>query len=178
MFLPLLSFLPLKTPLNIWVHILCPKQLDRFFMKITLGYPDDREEARMLDRFKGKSPLDELSSVCEGADIIQIQNLVEKVHVDASINDFIVTIAGYTRKHDDVALGASPRASLCLFKAAQAWALYNERDYVIPDDVMQMAPHVLSHRILMKQEASIKKIRVHDVISRALQTAIAEAKQK
>ena len=153
-------------------------QLDRFFMKITLGYPDDREESRMLDRFKGRSPLDELVPVAEGADIIKIQELVEGVHVDASINKFIVTVARYTRQQDDVQLGASPRASLCLFKASQAWALYNERDYVIPDDVVQMAPHVLGHRILMKQEANIKKVRVHDVISKALELATGEARQK
>ncbi|MCL2203548.1 MAG: MoxR family ATPase [Defluviitaleaceae bacterium] len=146
-------------------------QLDRFFMKITLGYPDDKEESKMLDRFKGRNPLAALQAVAEGEDIIRIQELVEEIHVDESINNFIVNIARYTRAQEDVQLGASPRASLCLYKAAQAWALYNGREYVIPDDVIQMAPHVLEHRILMKQEAAIKKIRVPDIIAGALKEA-------
>ena len=143
-------------------------QLDRFFMKISLGYPDENAEGKMLDRFKGKNPMDELSPVAEGADITAMQNLVEKIHVDADINRFIVTVTRNTREHKDVQLGASPRASLCLFRAAQAWALYSERDYVIPDDVILMAPHVLSHRILMRQEASIRKVTVADVLESAL----------
>ncbi|MCL2362323.1 MAG: MoxR family ATPase [Defluviitaleaceae bacterium] len=149
-------------------------QLDRFFMKISLGYPDDREESKMLDRFKGRNPMSELRPVAEGADIIAIQNLAEQIHVDASINKFIVTISRFTREQPDVQLGASPRASLCLFKAAQAWALYNGRDYAIPDDVIQMAPHVLEHRILMKQEATIKRIRATDIIDKAVRLATAE----
>jgi MoxR-like ATPase len=136
-----------------------------------LGYPDDKEESKMLDRFRGRNPLAELEPVAEGRDIIAIQGLAEQVHVDAAINDFVVSIARYTRRHEDVALGASPRASLCLYKASQAWAMYNGRDYVIPDDVIQMAPHILEHRILMKQEAAIKKTRVKDVIDRALKAA-------
>ncbi|MCL2404764.1 MAG: MoxR family ATPase [Defluviitaleaceae bacterium] len=151
-------------------------QLDRFFMKISLGYPDSKEESKMLDRFKGRSPMGELSAVAEGTDITAIQNLAEQIHVDASINKFIVTIARHTREQDDIQLGASPRASLCLFKAAQAWALYNGRDFVIPDDVIQMAPHILEHRILMKQEAAIKKIRATDIIDKAIKQATIDLK--
>lgn len=147
-------------------------QLDRFFMKISLGYPDSKEEGKMLDRFKGRNPMDALSPVADGEDIIKIQELVEQVYVDPEINKFIVNVTSYTREHEDVQLGASPRASLCLFKAAQAWALYVGRDYVIPDDVIQMAPHVLCHRILMKQEANIKKVYVDDVLRDALKHAI------
>jgi len=149
-------------------------QLDRFFMKISLGYPDGNEESKMLDRFKGKSPMSMLSPVADGDDIIRIQELAEEIHADTDINKFIVSIAQSTREHVDVQLGVSPRASICLFKATQAWAMYNERDYVIPDDVIQMAPHVLSHRILMKQEANIKKVTVNDVINKAIQQAIAK----
>jgi len=149
-------------------------QLDRFFMKISLGYPDSKEESRMLDRFKGKNPMDELAPVATGEDILAIQSLAENVYVSSEINRFIVTVTGFTRDHEDVLLGASPRASLCLFKAAQAWALYCGRDYVIPDDVIQMASHVLGHRILLRQEANIKKVSVDDVLSGALKLAIAE----
>ena len=152
-------------------------QLDRFFMKISMGYPEMKEESRMLDRFKGKNPMDELSPVADGEDIVHIQDLVELIYADPEINKFIVNVTRFTREHEDVQLGASPRASLCLFKAAQAWALYGGRDYVIPDDVIQMAPHVLGHRILMKQEANIKKIRVEDVLQDALERAIAGISQ-
>jgi len=151
-------------------------QLDRFFMKISLGYPDDKEESKMLDRFKGRSPMSELKPVAEGHDIMQIQSLAEQIHVDASINKFIVTVARYTREQPDIQLGASPRASLCLFKAAQAWALFGGRDYVIPDDVIQMAPHILEHRILMKQEAAIKKIRATDIIEKSVKLATSSLK--
>jgi len=147
-------------------------QLDRFFMKISLGYPDENAESKMLERFKGKNPMEELTPVAEGADIIALQALAEQVHVSADINKFIITVTRHTREHADVQLGASPRASICLFKASQAWALYNGRDYVIPDDVIQMVPHVLSHRIIMKQEANLKKVSVQDVLDTALQSAI------
>jgi MoxR-like ATPase len=148
-------------------------QLDRFFMKITLGYPDEKSENRMLDRFKGKNPMDNLTPVAEGADIIQLQNLTEEIHVDPGINKFILAVTRHTRQNPDVQLGASPRASICLFRAAQAWALYEGRDYVIPDDVIEMANHVLSHRILMRQEATIRKISVYDVLDKALEHAAA-----
>jgi len=153
-------------------------QLDRFFMKISLGYPDDKEESRMLDKFKGKNPMDELTPVAGGDDIVAIQNLAELIHVDSDINSLIVTIARHTREHEDVKLGASPRASICLFKAAQAWALFNERDYVIPDDCIQMAHHVLEHRILMRQEAGVKKITEKDVINQAIELAITKVRPR
>jgi len=150
-------------------------QLDRFFMKISLGYPDADAENKMLDRFKGKNPMDELTPVAEGSDIIGIQNLAEQIHVDADINQFILALVRHTRENEDVQLGASPRASICLFRASQAWALYSGRDYVVPDDVIEMAPHVLSHRILMKQEASIRRITVQDVLDKAIKNAAVKA---
>ena len=151
-------------------------QLDRFFMKISLGYPDDKEESKMLDRFKGRNPMDELRPVAEGDDIVQLQKLAEQIHVEASLNKFIVSIARATREQPDVQLGASPRASICLYKASQAWALYNSRDYVIPDDIIRMAPHVLEHRILMKQEAAIKKVTSMDVVEQSIKQATIEMK--
>jgi MoxR-like ATPase len=149
-------------------------QLDRFFMKISLGYPTAAEEGKMLYRFKDASPMASLTPVAEGADIIEIQKTVEQIHVNALINKYIVALVQSTRAQDDVMLGASPRASLCLFKAAQAWAMLNERDYVVPDDVIEMAPPVLEHRILLKQEAKLKKTLPTDIIERALETVKAE----
>ena len=145
-------------------------QLDRFFMKVSLGYPSAAEESRMLERFREGDPMSELKAVAEGEDIKAIQGLVEKIFVSQDINNFIVNLTRHTREHEDVVLGASPRASLCLFKAAQAWALYNSRDFVTPDDVITMAPHVLDHRIIMKQEAKLQKKSAQDVIHDALKT--------
>ena len=145
-------------------------QLDRFFMKISLGYPTAAEEGRMLERFREGDPMKTLEVVAEGEDITAIQGMVEKIFVSVDINSFIVSLTRHTREHTDVVLGASPRASLCLFKAAQAWALYNNRDFVTPDDVISMAPHVLEHRIILKQEAKLQKRTALDVINDALST--------
>jgi len=148
-------------------------QLDRFFMKISLGYPTAEEESRMMERFREGNPMTTLAPAAEGESIIAIQKLVEHVYVSGEINNFIVNITRYTREHSDVVLGASPRASLCLFKAAQAWALYNERDFVAPDDVLKMAPHVLEHRIILKQEAKLRKTTALDIVKGALATVAA-----
>ena len=143
-------------------------QLDRFFMKISLGYPTAAEEGRMLERFREGDPMLSLEHAAEGEDIMAIQDMVEKVFVSVDINTFIVNLTRHTREHPDVVLGASPRASLCLFKAAQAWALYNSRDFVTPDDVVTMTPHVLEHRIILKQEAKLQKKTPLNVIDDAL----------
>jgi MoxR-like ATPase len=143
-------------------------QLDRFFMKITLGYPNASEEGRMLERFRVGDPMGELTPVAQCEDIIAIQKMVEDVHVSKEINGLIVALSRHTREHEDVILGASPRASLCLFKAAQAWAFFNSREFVTPDDVIQMAPHILEHRILLKQEAKLRRVTPVAVINDAL----------
>jgi len=145
-------------------------QLDRFFMKVSLGYPNAAEESRMLERFREGDPMLSLEHVAEGEDIKNIQEMVEKIFVSVDINNFIVNLTRHTREHENVVLGASPRASLCLFKASQAWALYNSRDFVTPDDVIAMAPHVLEHRIILKQEAKLQRRTSLDVIKDALNT--------
>ncbi|MCL2708858.1 MAG: MoxR family ATPase, partial [Defluviitaleaceae bacterium] len=108
-------------------------------------------------------------------DIMGIQRFVESVHVEASLNNFIVKIVRSTREDEETILGGSPRSSLCLYKAAQAWALFSGRDYVVPDDVIQMAPHVLEHRILMRQEAKLRHVTPLDVVKRAVDKAIDES---
>ncbi|MDR1541765.1 MAG: MoxR family ATPase [Clostridiales bacterium] len=145
-------------------------QLDRFFMKISLGYPEPSEESRMLGRFKYGSPLSTLLPVTDGIYITAVQNLAETIYVDHQLHDYIVDIVRNTRMQDEVILGASPRASLYLFKSAQAWALYNGREYVVPDDIIQMAPYVLEHRIVMRQEARLKKITASIIVERALES--------
>lgn len=139
-------------------------QLDRFFMKISMGYPTAEEEMQLLKCFKTHSPLTSLQPIAHGDEIIQAQNQIKEVYADDSIHYFIVSLVEQTRKHPDVILGSSPRGSLNLLRAAQGWAFYNERNYVVPDDVLKMAVPVLAHRILLKQEAKLKKITGPDII--------------
>lgn len=133
-------------------------QLDRFALRISIGYPTPADENLILKRFKTENPLTGLKPVTDGSYIIKMQNEIRQIHVEDSLGGYIVDIMDKTRKHDDVILGASPRGSLDLYRASQAWAFYNERDYVIPDDVKKMAVPVLSHRIFLRQEAKLKKI--------------------
>ena len=139
-------------------------QLDRFFMRISLGYPTASEEVDMLVRFKELNPLSTLQPVANAEDLIQIQEEVTKIHVDDRINEYIVNIVQKTRNNENIALGASPRASLCLYKAVQAWAYYNERDFVTPDDVKKLVIPILEHRLILKQNARLKKLSPRDVI--------------
>ncbi len=140
-------------------------QIDRFFMKISIGYPSPGEENYILSRFRQGNPLESLLPVAESADIIALQEDIKEVHVDKSLGSYIVDIVGQTRKHPDVTLGSSPRGSLALFRAAQAWAFYNARDYVLPDDIKKMVVPVLSHRIILKQEAKLKKVNPEDILN-------------
>jgi MoxR-like ATPase len=139
-------------------------------MKVSIGYPSKEEESSILSRFQTANPVEELMAVASGKDIISIQDTVKQVFVDKTINNYIVEIVTKTRYHSDINLGASPRASLSLFRAAQAWAFYNGRSFVIPEDVKYMAIPVLSHRIVLKQEARLKKISAEEIISAILQT--------
>jgi MoxR-like ATPase len=139
-------------------------QIDRFFMKISIGYPTPGEESNMLTRFKQQNPLGFLQPVAGTEDILAIQEQVRTVHVDHSLQDYIVEIVNHTRKHPDVSLGSSPRGSLSLYRASQAFAFYNGRNYVNPDDIQRMAIPVLSHRMILKQEARLKRISSEDII--------------
>lgn len=139
-------------------------QLDRFFMKVSIGYPQKSEESDILSRFQDENPIESLKPVADGDTILNIQSEIRKVYVDKTINNYIVEIVSRTRSHSDISLGASPRGSLSLFRASQAWAFYNERDYVIPEDVKLMSIPVLSHRIMLKQEARLKKLSCEEII--------------
>ncbi len=139
-------------------------QLDRFFMKISIGYPTTGEESYILSRFQQNNPIKTLNPVATGDDIIAIQEEIKSVYIDKTLNDYIVDIVGHTRKHNDIVLGSSPRGSLALYRAAQAWAFYSGRNYVIPEDIKKMVIPVLSHRVMLKQEAKLKKITSSDII--------------
>jgi len=140
-------------------------QIDRFFMKISIGYPSSNEESYILSRFQYSNPLANLLPVASSSDVTALQEEIKNVYVEKSLSGYIVEIVGQTRKHPDVTLGSSPRGSLSLFRASQAWAFYNERNYVLPDDIKKMVIPVLSHRIILKQEAKLKKIFPEDILN-------------
>lgn len=124
-------------------------QLDRFMIKVKIGYPDERYECDILERYRNDDPIEKISAIAEKDDIIKLQKKVRNVSVNEKINDYIVRIVNETRKNPCLLLGASTRASLALLRISQSSAVINGRDYVIPDDVKNNAALVLSHRICL-----------------------------
>jgi MoxR-like ATPase len=128
-------------------------QLDRFMMKLNMGYPDADAELEMLELTMRKHPIDSLKPVISKEELLELQKQVRQVHVDVSIRQYIVTLVRQSRAHPALLLGASPRAASALMRAAQAKAMIADRTFVVPDDVKAMAPHVLAHRLILKPEA-------------------------
>ena len=131
-------------------------QIDRFLMRIQIGYPDESEENAILERFRLSDPLPDLQSVVSAEEILQNQQERRQIRVEASVQNYIVQVARATRKHPEIELGASPRATLSLYQASQAWAGIAGRDYVLPDDVKALAPHVLTHRLMISPQAQLR----------------------
>lgn len=143
-------------------------QLDRFLVRLSLGYPSREEEAQMLDLLKHEHPIDQLSAVVSAADVIRCQRVVRDVYVDPKVRNYVVEITRNTRAHEDIALGASPRASIALYRAAQAMAAIRGNDFVLPDDVKRMAPAVLGHRLILRPESRLRKVTAAGVVSEIL----------
>ena len=143
-------------------------QLDRFLMRINLGYPSVEEELEIISEQEMAHPITVLESVTTPSGILEMQEAVNSIYVDSLIREYIVKLTESTRSHPEVYLGASPRASLGLFKTARALALIRERDYVIPDDVKFLAPTVLSHRIILAPSARMQGIRSTDIVNNLL----------
>jgi MoxR-like ATPase len=139
-------------------------QMDRFMLKLHLGYPDKTSELEMLSRIHVTQNVDQLHPVCTIEDILQLQETVGRIYVDDLIKEYIVDICQKTRVHKDVLLGVSPRGTVALFRAAQAFAFLKQRDYVVPDDIKTLAFDALCHRIILKSEARIEGTDVTDVI--------------
>lgn len=140
-------------------------QLDRFLMKVKIGYPNRIEEEKILDLFDKQSPLEALESVCSSEDIVNMNKEFSDINVNKDITAFILDIIEGTRNHDSIELGASPRASISLYKAGQAYAYINGRKYVRPDDIIYLAPYILSHRIILKGLSKHKKTDADMVIN-------------
>lgn len=131
-------------------------QLDRFLMKFALGYPDHSAEKSVLTNYNADSPLEALQSVCSQAEIKNACDMVQNIKVSEPIKDYIINIATATRESDRLRLGVSPRATLALMRAAQAYAGIMGRDYVLPDDVKKISVPVLSHRIITRSQNTIR----------------------
>jgi MoxR-like ATPase len=150
-------------------------QLDRFMLRLRMGYPEPMDEMLILDEQKRAHPVDSLASVANGEEVLEMQRAVREVYVDPAISDYIVRMVSTTRTHPDVYLGASPRGSLALYRASQAFAALTGRDYVIPDDVKSLAEPALAHRVILKTAASIRGVEPASIISEALMSVPIQA---
>ena len=145
-------------------------QLDRFLMRIGLGYPDFAEELSIIEQQEQTHPRESLQPVATTEDVVGLQEASKSVYVDQTVREYIVNLTEATREHRDVALGASPRASLGLFRAARAMALVLDRDYVIPDDINTLASPVMAHRMILSPSARMRGVRSTDVVADILNT--------
>ena len=132
-------------------------QLDRFLIRLSLGYPTMEEESKMLTRLQHGHPIDDLKPVVSADDVIACQEAIRGIHVDEKVKQYILEIVHASRSHEDVMLGGSPRATIALFRTAQAMAAVNGRDFAMPDDVKKMAHPVLAHRLILKPESRLRK---------------------
>jgi MoxR-like ATPase len=131
-------------------------QLDRFLFKLRMGYPTKNEEYEVLTLAEKERPIHKIASVITKDELVKLQNKIQEVYVDETIKHYIIDITSKTRKHPSVYLGPSPRASIALMKAAQAYAFITGRDYIIPDDIQYLAPYTLPHRIILRSEAKFE----------------------
>ncbi len=143
-------------------------QLDRFLVRLSLGYPSHEEESTLLQRLQHGHPIDELNPVVTAADVVAVQKQVREVYVDDKVRKYVLDIVHATRAHEALSLGGSPRASIALFRTGQALAAVNQRDFVLPDDIKRMALPVLGHRLILKPESRLRKISTPAVIKQVL----------
>lgn len=139
-------------------------QLDRFLLKIKMGYPSLQEEVEVLRRAEKSEPIQNISSVISTEQLLELQQIVKSVYVEDNVKAYIVELARATREHVKVYLGVSPRASIALMKASQAYALMRGRDFVKPDDVQYLAPFVFSHRLIIQPEARYEGVTEEQII--------------
>ncbi len=145
-------------------------QLDRFLLKLSLGYPSPEDEGQILLNLRREHPVLSVEQVVDGARLLDLQRLVWEVHVDDTVRDYIVRLVTATRGHADLALGASTRGSLALFKAAQALASLRGRDYVLPDDVKALGVPALAHRLIVRPESALRGYTANRIVDELLQT--------
>ena len=144
-------------------------QLDRFFMRVSIGYPTQQEEAEILERYTtGQRPMEDLKPICTSADILRLQQEVEKVYAAKELRVYVSAIAAATRRSGALQLGVSTRGAISLLRAAQAFALLEGRDFVKPDDVQRMAEPVLAHRLVLSPEARMRNMTAQRVLNNVM----------
>lgn len=144
-------------------------QLDRFLLKMKMGYPSEKEEVEVLTRSQKVPPIEELQPVITLEELRELQQHVKETFVEETLKQYIVELANRTRKHPNVYLGASPRASIALMKASQALAFLSGRDYVIPDDIQYLMPFVFSHRMILKADAKYQGITTEQILEEIIE---------
>ena len=140
-------------------------QLDRFLMRFSLGYPKMDEELQMLDLLQHRHPLEDLQPVITVDELLACQDAIRGIHVDEKGRQYLLQIVHDTREHEDLALGASPRASIALFRTGQAMAAVRGRTFVQPDDIKRVAGPILNHRVILKPDSRLRKVTAEDIIS-------------
>ena len=145
-------------------------QLDRFLMRLTIGFPSAAEEARMIHRFTADDPMERVRPVISTQELLALQGQVAMARVEPSLEEYVITLVHSTRDHPSLDLGASPRASLALYHTSQALALQQGRDYVTPDDVKRLAPFVLSHRVILNAQARLRGLTAADIVDDVLRS--------
>ena len=145
-------------------------QLDRFLMRISLGYPTFEGELAGIEGQELAHPIEGLGAVANSDDMIKLQEAARNIYVDIAVREYIVSLIGATRNHEDVSLGASPRASLGMFRAVRALAILRDRDYVIPDDVKDLAYPVLAHRLILSSSARMQGVQTGQVLDGLLES--------
>ena len=143
-------------------------QLDRFLLKIRMGYPTKEQEVEILRRAENGAPIEKIQAVLSVEQLIELQELVLGVYVEDSVKNYMVELASQTRQNSYVYLGVSPRASIALMKASQAYAFMKGRSYVTPDDVQYLAPFVFSHRLMLKPDARYDGVTAEEIIERII----------
>jgi MoxR-like ATPase len=153
-------------------------QLDRFFLKIQIGYPTEEDDRLILSRFRNTDPLDELESVVTAEELFQMQQDCREVHVAADVEDYIIRVIHATREHAAIELGASPRAMLALYNASQALAAIRGRSFVTPDDVKYMVTPVLIHRIIPKSESRLRGYKAEPTIQEIINSVFVPVEEE
>lgn len=141
-------------------------QLDRFLMRFSLGYPSAEEELRMLDLIQDTHPIDRLQPIATSEQLVAAQAAVRKVHVDPRVRRYLLQIVHQTRRDSDLALGASPRATIALFRCGQAMAAIRGREFVMPDDIKRIIGPVMNHRLIVRPESRLRKVTAEQVLDR------------
>ena len=144
-------------------------QIDRFLLRLSLGYPSESDEEAMVERFEDADPLSALKPVASAEEVLRIQDMVRQVYISAALRTYVVQLVRATRNHPDVELGASPRATLGLYRCSQALAAIRGQDYVTPDDIKALARPALAHRVILKSMARLRERTQESVIGDLLE---------